>query len=167
MTEIGGGAAASPDTDAYIEAWKNTLGLAVEVKQMDAASFYQDQQAGKLQMFGSGWVMDYPDPEDLLDLKFHSKSPLNDQGYNNPAVDKILDDARSQADANKRLDLYRQAEKQILQDAAVVPLYFEEAHQVVSPAIKGWFNPLPRVSWKIAAISRMPIPSSRALRPTS
>ena len=124
-----------------LQQWKDTLGLNIEIKQLDFASFIQDQQQGKLQLFNAGWVMDYPDPEDIVDLKFNSASPLNDGKYTNAAVDQALNAARSEPDTNKRLDLYRQAEKQILQDAAVVPLYFEEAHQVVSPAIKGWFNP--------------------------
>ena len=147
LTEQGGGASAGMDTQAYLEQWK-ALGLNIELKQMDFASFIAEQQAGKLQMFVAGWVMDYPDPEDILDLKFHSKSPLNDGDYANPAVDKLLDEARTLGDANKRLDLYRQAEKLIVQDAAWLPLYFTVSHQVVSPKVKGWFEPpmvLPRL----------------------
>ena len=148
LTETGGGASASPDTEAYVAAWKEILGMNVEIKQSDFATFITDQQAGKLQLFAAGWIMDYPDPEDLLDLKFHSKSPLNDQGYANPEVDKLLDDARTLQDPAKRLDLYRQAEKIIINDATWLPLYFSMSHQVVNPAVKGWFDPpmvLPRL----------------------
>ena len=147
LTQTGGGASAGPDTQAYVEQWKN-IGINVEIKQLDFSTFMADQQAGKLQMFSAGWVMDYPDPEDLLDLKFNSKSSLNDQNYANPAVDKLLDEARTQQDAARRLDLYRQAEKLIIADAAWLPLYYEVAHQVVNPAVKGWFDPpmvLPRL----------------------
>ena len=91
MTEAGGGASAGIDTQAYIEQWKTILGLNVEIKQLDFATFIADQQANKLQMFNAGWIMDYPDPEGLIDLKFHSKSTLNDQNYSNPAVDRLLD----------------------------------------------------------------------------
>jgi oligopeptide transport system substrate-binding protein len=148
MTEAGGGASAGIDTQAYIEQWKTILGLNVEIKQLDFATFIADQQANKLQMFNAGWIMDYPDPEDIIDLKFHSKSPLNDQSYSNPAVDRLLDEARTLQDTNRRLDLYRQAEKLIIADAPWAPLYFSLSHQVVSPAVKGWFEPpmvLPRL----------------------
>ena len=148
LTEVGGGASAGTDTQAYIDSWKNILGLNIEVKQLDFASFLADQSAGKLQMFGAGWVMDYPDPEDLIDLKFHSKSALNENHYNNPAVDKLLDEARTLADPNRMLDLYRQAEKLIIDDATWLPLYYTVAHQVVSPNVKGWIDPpmvLPRL----------------------
>ena len=148
LTETGGGASASTDTEAYLEQWKTVLGLNVEVKQLDFGSFIADQQAGKLQMFAAGWVMDYPDPEDLLDIKFHSKSPLNDNNYANPEVDAILDRARTEQNAERRLDMYRQVEKMLIQDGAWLPLYYSVAHQVVNPALKGWITPpmvLPRL----------------------
>ena len=148
LTEAGGGASASPDTEAYIEQWKTILGINIEIKQLDFSTFIADQQAGKLQMFTAGWVMDYPDPEDLLDLKFNSKSPLNDQNYSNPDVDKLLDQARTDQDTNHRLDLYRQAEKLLINDASWLPLYYSVSHQVVNASVKGWFEPpmvLPRL----------------------
>ncbi len=148
LTEVGGGASAGTDTQAYIDSWKTILGINIEVKQLDFASFLADQNAGKLQMFGAGWIMDYPDPEDLIDLKFYSKSALNENHYSNPAVDRLLDEARTLSDANRRLDLYRQAEKLIIDDATWLPLYFSVAHQVVSPNVKGWTDPpmvLPRL----------------------
>ncbi len=92
-------------------------------------------------MFSSGWIMDYPDPEDILDLKFYSKSTLNDIDYANPAVDSILERARVERDPNTRLKLYQDAEKAILADAAVLPLYFAQNRVVVNAAVKGWIEP--------------------------
>ena len=140
FTEQGGGAIASPDTEAYIEQWK-AIGLTVEIKQLDTATFQDAQESGTLQMFSSGWIMDYPDPEDLLDIKFNSESALNDQHYSNPAVDRLLNEARSDQDTEHRLNLYRQAEQMLIDDAAWLPLYFQLAHQVVSEAVTGWCEP--------------------------
>jgi oligopeptide transport system substrate-binding protein len=141
MTEIGGGASAGLDTQAYIEQWKQVLGVTVQVKQQDVATFFEDQQAGRLQMFNAGWVMDYPDPEDVLDLKFYSKSSLNDIGYSNPDVDRLLEQARTERDPAKRLKTYQDVEVMLINDAAWLPLYFGQNHQVVNAAVKGWFNP--------------------------
>jgi len=141
MTEIGGGASAGLDTQAYIEQWKQVLGITVQVKQQDTASFFDDQQKGRLQMFNAGWVMDYPDPEDVLDLKFYSKSTLNDIGYSNPDVDRILEQARIERDPGKRLAQYQDVEKRLINDGAWLPLYFGGSHQVVNASVKGWFNP--------------------------
>ena len=115
---------------------------------MHFASFIQDQQQGKLQLFNAGWVMDYPDPEDVLDLKFHSKSALNDIGYVNTEADRLLEQARTERNPEARIKTYQQVEQLLLQDGAWLPLYFGQRHQVVNSAVKGWIEPpmvLPRL----------------------
>ena len=82
-----------------------------------------------------------PDPEDILDLKFYSGSALNDVNYNNAEVDAILEEARVEQDAGRRLELYQEAERLIIEDAAWLPLYFSQAHVVINADIEGWFEP--------------------------
>ena len=141
LTEVGGGAEARTDTQAFLEQWRNELGISVEIRQTDFATFLADSDAGRLQMFNGGWIMDYPDPEDILDLKFHSESPLNDIGYSNPEVDALLDRARVEPDPARRIVLYQDAERLIVEDVAWIPLYFSVSHVVVNEAIEGWFEP--------------------------
>ena len=140
ITEVGAGAEAGIDTQAFLELWKQ-IGLNISIRQTDFATFLADQDAGRLQAFNAGWIMDYPDPEDILDVKFHSTSPLNDVGYKNAEVDKLLDSARIEANPNRRLEIYREVEKKIVDDAAWLPLYFQQAHIVVNNAVKNWFEP--------------------------
>lgn len=141
ITEVGGGAEGRIDTQAFIEQWRTELGVQVDIRQTDFATFLADSDAGRLQMFNGGWIMDYPDPESVLDLKFHSRSSLNDIGYSNPQVDELLERARSERDPGLRLELYRQAEQVIVDDVAWLPLYFSQSHVVVAPEIDGWFEP--------------------------
>jgi ABC-type transport system substrate-binding protein len=141
MTEVGGGAQAGIDTQAFVEQWRQELGVTVEIQQTDFATFLDDQDAGRLQMFNGGWTMDYPDPEDILDLKFHSESQLNDVAYANPDVDALLNEARVARDPQERLRLYQQAEELIIRDAAWIPLYFSQSHTVVAERVQGWFDP--------------------------
>lgn len=141
ITEVGGGAEARIDTQAFLEQWRTELGLEVEIRQTDFATFLSEQDAGELQMFNAGWIMDYPDPEDILDLKFHSASQLNDLGYENTEVDALLEQARTEQDPEVRLELYRDAEVLIVEDAAWLPLYFSQNHIVVNEAVEGWFEP--------------------------
>jgi len=141
ITEVGGGAEGRIDTQAFLEQWREVLGVNVEIRQTDFATFLADQDAGRLQMFNAGWIMDYPDPEDILDLKFHSESALNDVSYSNPQVDQLLDQARVDRDPEARIQQYQQAEKLIVEDAAWLPLYFSQSHVVVNPAVHGWFEP--------------------------
>jgi oligopeptide transport system substrate-binding protein len=141
ITEVGGGAEARIDTQAFLEQWRTELGLEVEIRQTDFATFLAEQDNNELQMFNAGWIMDYPDPEDILDLKFHSESDLNDFGYENSEVDALLEQARTEQDPELRLALYRDAEQAIIDDAVWLPLYFSQSHIVVNETVEGWFEP--------------------------
>ena len=141
LTEVGGGAEGRIDTQAFIQQWREELDLDIRIEQTDFATILARQDEGSLQMFNAGWIMDYPDPEDILDLKFHSESALNDVNYSNADVDAILEEARIEQDAGRRLELYQQAERLIIEDAAWLPLYFSQSHVVINEDVEGWFEP--------------------------
>jgi oligopeptide transport system substrate-binding protein len=144
LTEIGGGANAGIATQAIIEMWRTNLGVDVSIEQSEAASFYDDLDRGRLQMFDIGWIMDYPDPEDIIDLLFDSTSRQNNSHYSNPDFDKLVEEARTEQDVTKRLQLYQDAEQILIQDMPWIPLWFGRDHFVVKPYVHG-FEPLPIV----------------------
>jgi oligopeptide transport system substrate-binding protein len=144
FTEIGGGANAGIVTQAILEMWRTNLGVDVSISQSEAASFFQDLDRGRLQMFSIGWIMDYPDPEDIIDLLFHSTSRQNNTHYSNPQFDAIVEQARTERDTTRRLQLYQDAEQILLQEMPWIPLYFGRDHYVVKPKVKG-FEPQPIV----------------------
>ena len=141
ITEVGGGANVGFDTQAMVEMWKENLGIDVEIEQTEAATFFDDLDSGRLQMFVTGWIMDYPDPEDILDVHFYSQSRLNNTRYSNPALDALLEQARTEQDVNRRLSLYQQAEQIVIEDAVWVPLYNGRDHALVKPYVKGFAFP--------------------------
>ena len=144
LSQIGAGASVNFDTQAILEMWREHLGVDISISQSEAASFFDDLDRGTLQLFTAGWIMDYPDPEDIIDLRFYSKSRMNDTGYNNARVDELVLAARTEADVTKRLLLYQEAEQIILDEAPWVPLYFSRDHFVVKPYVKG-FDATPMV----------------------
>src|SRR5437867_565764 len=141
ITESGVGANVGNITEAILAMWKENLGVDVKVQQVESATFFSDLDKGRFQMFSLGWIADYPDPENFLDLKFHTGSRQNDTAYSNPDVDKLLDQARTEQDSTKRLQLYQQAEQKIVDDAPWIPLFFDASHTVVKPYVKGWVEP--------------------------
>ena len=141
FSDIGAGAEGSTDIQAYIEQWKQNLGVTVQLRQSDFATFLADLDSNKLQIYGIGWIMDYPDPENILDVKFHSKSTENNENYSNAVVDQLLENARSELDADKRALLYQEAEEIIVKEAPWIPTYFTTSHYVVSKKIKKWIEP--------------------------
>lgn len=138
MTVVGAGATSGPTTDAILEMWRQNLGVQVEVQQVEFVTFLQDQRRGRFQMFEAGWIADYVDPEDFLDILFHSQSLDNSTKYNNPQVDQLLESARTEKDANKRMDLYRRAEEIVVNEAPWIPLFHGKSNVLIKPYVKGW-----------------------------
>jgi ABC-type oligopeptide transport system substrate-binding subunit len=85
--------------------------------------------------------MDYPDPENVLDLLFHSESKQNSTRYKNADVDAKLEQARTEQDSEARLRLYQDVERTLVQDAAWVPLFFDRSYILVKPYVQGFTLP--------------------------
>jgi oligopeptide transport system substrate-binding protein len=96
--------------------------------------------------------MDYPDPENLLDLLFFSTSRKNESRYNNPAYDQLIVQARTELDSTKRIQLYQQAEQILIQDMPWIPLTYGMDHYVVKPYVKG-FDPVPALISQLRYVS--------------
>lgn len=140
ITVPGSGGNIGLDLEVVLEMWRQTLGVEVEIQQVEWATYLQDLNRKKFQGFaGLAWQADYPDPQDFLDILFHSESETNHGGYSNPAVDTLLEQARVEIDPGKRVRLYNQAEEIIVQDAAWVPLWYTgERHLLLKSYVKGY-----------------------------
>ena len=141
LAESGAGATVGPTTEAIIQYWKDNLGVDVQIQQAESATFFEDIDEGRYQMFHLGWIMDYPDPEDILDILFHSKSRQNSTRYSNAEVDAKLEQARTEADTEKRLALYQEIEKIVIDDAVWMPMFFDVGHVLVKPYVKNYIFP--------------------------
>ena len=153
----GGGGAAARQVSAIVEMYKQNLGVDVTIQQTDWATYLWDLRAHRYQMFGvtAGWIADYPDPQDFLDVLFHSGSRNNDMEYSNPEVDRLLEEARVEQDFEKRMELYQEAEQIILEDAPIVPLTHDADYWLTKPYVKGMIYPpviIPKL--KYVSISR-------------
>jgi len=99
-------------------------------------------ERGLYQLFNIGWIVDYPDPENILDLKFYSGSRQNDADYASDEVDALLLQARTEQDVQTRIDLYRRVEDILVnEDAVWIPLFFSQINQVVKPYVVGYVPP--------------------------
>ncbi len=123
--------------------WTSELGLQIGVRQLDSAAYFDRLDAELDEMFFFGWVADYPDPQNFLEVLFGTGSKNNVGGYSNPAVDALLTLASTETDIEVRMDLYRQAEILVMDEAACIPLWFNENHLLVKPYVKDYtLNPL-------------------------
>ena len=140
VTIPGSGGTPNLDLEVIINMWQDVLGVEVEIQQVEWATYLRDLDRQKFQAYaGLGWEADYPDPQDFLDILFHTESENNNGAYSNAQVDSILEAARVEVDVVKRMDLYRQAEESIVADAAWLPLWFAgERHLLIKPYVKGY-----------------------------
>ena len=81
-------------TAAILGMIEENLGIQMTVEQVEWAYFLRDLNEQRYQMFSSGWIADYPDSQNFLDILFHSASSQNHMGYRNAQVDALLEQAR-------------------------------------------------------------------------
>ena len=143
ITTIGRGGAISRELEAVVYQWRENLGVEVTVRQLEPERFLYHLAEEKDEMFSTGWIADYPHPQDFLDILFHSGADNNYGAYSNPGVDALLEAAGVEQDSNSSLELYRQAEQMMVNDAACIPLSFGRSYVLVKPYVKGYeLNPM-------------------------
>jgi ABC-type transport system substrate-binding protein len=151
---LGAGGATGRIIEAIVASYEENLGVPIEVQQTDWATFLSDlnRPDNPNQMWGgeAGWIADYPDPHDFLDILFRCDSMQNHTGYCNPEVDELLDQASAEYDPEKREALYRQVEQTVIDEAAWVPLFFQVEYWLVKPYVNDAYLPpmvLPRYQY--------------------
>jgi oligopeptide transport system substrate-binding protein len=118
------------------EMYKQALGIEVQVEVVDWSEFLVGLDSQGYQMFSLGWIGDYPDPQNFLDMLFHSQSAYNHSHYSNPDLDALVEEARVEQDSDKRLALYQQAEQILVDDAPWIPLYHSAGYYLVRPYVQ-------------------------------
>jgi ABC-type transport system substrate-binding protein len=118
-------------------------GVRVHLHQLTFPAYLSAVGRHELQFAYTAWVMDFPDPWNFLEVKFHTKSiaPVNsnnETGYSNPEVDRLIDAARVEPDRDRRLGLYHQAEQIIHDDCPWVWHYHTKVVEVVQPYVKNY-----------------------------
>jgi len=135
------GANVSLDMEVVLAMWEKNLGIRTEFQQTEFATFLKDLNKRRFQMFDIGWIADYPDPENFLDILFYSDSSNNHTNYDNPEIDALLEKARVEADETLRFTIYNEVEQMILDDAPWIPLWYSGEHYLlVKPNVHDFFQ---------------------------
>jgi len=136
FTVSGQGGASAMDK-ALAESYRQILDADIEIQQTSWPDFLEGLDDQQFQMFSLGWIADYPDPENFLDMLFHGQSEYNHMAYSNPKVNELLERARTESDRETRLSLYQEVEERLVWDVAWIPLYHGIEYQLVKPYVKG------------------------------
>jgi oligopeptide transport system substrate-binding protein len=122
--------------DTIVQMWKNNLGVEVATKTYDWKSYLQLLKDDPPQIFRLGWCAYYPDAANFGTV-FHSGSPDNYTRWSSPAYDQVIDAALREVNATKRQALYRNAEKVLVQDNAIIaPLWWSTRVTLTRPDVQ-------------------------------
>ncbi len=138
LTISGSGGNIPAYVGAIINDWQRNLGVKVMVRQLEPEIFPYHIKHELDHMFFSGWIADYPDPQNFLEILFRSNAEYNYGHYSNHDVDAILERAAIEPDEPTRFSLYQQAEELIVTEAACLPLWFNENYLLVKPYVKNY-----------------------------
>lgn len=109
--------------EALQQMFKENLGVDVKLANMEWNVFAEEQTALKFQLSRSSFLADYADPINFLE-NFQTGLSMNRTGWSNPTYDKLIKDAKNEADEKKRFELMYQAEKILLEEAPIFPIHF-------------------------------------------
>ena len=106
----------------YVTQAMGNIGLEVKIDYMDWPSFQDRIKTKSAQVFQIGWVADYPDSENFMQL-FYSKNVSpgpNNFNYRNPIVDALYEKAKAMPDSDERVQIYHQMEDIIRDDCPAI-----------------------------------------------
>jgi len=114
-------------------------GIPVQVEVIQKALLLTMTASSTAAFFRGSWIADYPDAENYLSV-FYSKNPAppNYTRYKNPEFDKTFEKAIAETNDSLRYKLYQQADQIMMNDAPVVPLWYDKAVRLVQPNVTGF-----------------------------
>ena len=123
---------------AIQQMWQTTLGIEVELVNQDWKVYLNREMIGDFQVSRAGWIGDYEDPNTFLDTLRPNRGN-NKTGWENKKYDDLLELANSTNDTEKRYNLLMQAERILIDEMPIVPLYTYVRSYQLSEDVKGYF----------------------------
>jgi len=118
--------------------WAETLGVETTLVNEEFQVLLANMREAEVtQVFRSSWIGDYNDAHTFLSI-LESDNPANMPRFKNKAFDNLMDQAAAQVDLHKRRLFLEEAERVLLREHPVIPLYFFVSKHLVSPRVRGW-----------------------------
>lgn len=124
----------------YLQDCYKELGITMNIDKVEWGSFTPQRRAGDYEMARNGWIMDYNDASNMLEL-LYSSNGNNDGKYNNKEYDALIDKSKC-ADAEEHFMALHEAEEMMMNDYACIPVAYYNDFWLQSPALQGtWHSP--------------------------
>ena len=127
------------DLASYIASELQQIGIKIQVETVQKSLLLEQTAKSEALFFRGSWIADYPDAENYLSV-FYGKNPAppNYTRYKNPAFDKLYEAALSEKSDSLRYKIYRHADQIMINDAPVVPLWYDMVIHLVQPYVKNF-----------------------------
>ncbi|MEK5006712.1 peptide ABC transporter substrate-binding protein [Bacillus sp. FSL K6-3312] len=122
---------------AIQEMWKKDLGVKVELDNSEWNVYIDKIHSGDYQIGRMGWLGDFNDPVNFLELYKDKDGGNNDTGWENKEYQQLLNDSAKETDKTKREEMLKKAEEIIIDDMPIAPIYFYTQLWVQDPKLKG------------------------------
>jgi oligopeptide transport system substrate-binding protein len=119
--------------------WKKNLGINVELRGMEWNAYQAAQVTLNYQVSRAGWVGDYPDPNTFLNL-WITGGGNNQTGWGNPRYDELIRKAHNEPDEEQRNRYFYEAERILLDELPVLPIYFYVSTSMAKPYLRGYYK---------------------------
>lgn len=125
----------------FVAAELNEIGIPVKVSVLDGRAIAEMKIKGEADFFRGSWVADYPDAETFLAVFYGGYgAPPNYTRFNNHQFNLLYDKATSTVDLTERNAIYEEMDRIEIEQAPVVPLYYDEIIRFVQPNVTGLSN---------------------------
>lgn len=122
---------------------KENLGVDINIQMMKQKQLIEYFESGKADFWRSAWVADYPDPENFLNMFYGKYVPddpstpslVNFARYKSDAYDALYEQALRETDEAKRMELFAQCDQMIIDDAVVMPIYYDSYQRLIQTNI--------------------------------
>lgn len=121
--------------NSLVENWKNSLGIDVVIEVVDFREWLMRMGEGAYQMTFNVWRQYYYDALTYLYI-FDSNDKDKNCGYQSKAFSTFVKNIKQEKDKAIRIDMLKKAEKKLIDDAVVAPLYYENNKVAVKPYLK-------------------------------
>lgn len=122
---------------AIQQMWQENLGISIQLVNQDWKVYLAREMTGDFQISRAGWIGDYEDPNTFLDLLRLNRGN-NKTGWENIEYDQLLELANSTNDQVLRYEYLNQAEKLLISEMPIIPIYTYVRQYQISSDVKGW-----------------------------
>jgi len=136
--------------EAIQQMWKKNLGITCTLKSEEWGVYLDDRSNLNYNVARAGWIGDYMDPNTFMDM-WVTGGGNNDTGYSNKSYDALIAKAKTTVDPKARMAALHAAEKILMTDMPILPIYYYTNPMLLSKSIKNFYqSTLGFVDWKNA-----------------